>query len=103
MSVNYGTAGSALTREAIMAALKALSDELGKRGISGEICLFGGTAMVLAFSARLATRDVDAIFQPTQVVREIARKIAEDQNLPPTWLNDGVKGFVSARHEVTAG
>jgi hypothetical protein len=103
MSGNEGSSGSALTREAIMAALQALSDELGKRGVSGEICLFGGTAMVLAFSARVATRDVDAIFQPTRLVREIAREIAEDQGLPATWLNDGVKGFVSTQHEVTAG
>ena len=69
----------------------------------GEICLFGGTVMVLAFTARLATKDVDALFQPTQAIRNIARRIAEEQHLPVDWLNDGVKGFVSARHEVTAG
>ena len=59
--------------------------------------------MVLAFSARIATRDVDAIFQPAQQVRELARRIGERQGLPSNWLNDAVKGFVSARHEVTAG
>jgi hypothetical protein len=95
--------GSTLTREQILSALKALSDELGKQGVTGEICLFGGTVMVLAFTARLTTKDVDALFQPTQTVREIARRIASDQNLPADWLNDGVKGFVSARHETMAG
>jgi len=92
-----------LTREAILAALGSLSDELGKQGVIGEICLFGGTVMVLAFTARLATKDVDALFQPAQTIREIARGIADEQHLPSDWLNDGVKGFVSARHETTAG
>ena len=31
------------------------------------------------------------------------REIAEQHTLPPGWLNDAVKGFVSARHEITAG
>ena len=95
--------GSALSREAILAALRALSDELGKQGVMGEICLFGGTVMVLAFTARLMTKDVDALFQPAQTIRELARRIADEQHLPVNWLNDGVKGFVSARHETTAG
>jgi hypothetical protein len=95
--------GSALTREAILRALSSLSEELGQQGVTGEICLFGGTVMVLAFTARLSTKDVDALFQPTPLIRDLASRIAEEQHLPTDWLNDGVKGFVSARHETTAG
>ncbi len=87
----------------ILRALGSLADELGKRGVTGELCLFGGTVMVLAFTARLATKDVDALFQPSQSIREVARLIAAEQQLPEDWLNDGVKGFVSARHETTPG
>jgi len=94
---------SGLTREAILAALHGLSEELGKRGVTGEICLFGGTVMLLAFTARLTTKDVDALFQPAQTIREVAKDIANEQNLPLDWLNDGVKGFISARHETTTG
>ena len=43
-------AGSTLTREAILRGLQSLSDELGKQGVTGEVCLFGGTVMVLAFT-----------------------------------------------------
>lgn len=96
-------AKSTLTREQILAALRALSDELGRQGATGEICLFGGTVMVLAFTARLTTKDVDALFQPARLIRDCAQKIGEQQRLPPDWLNDGVKGFVSTRHETTAG
>jgi hypothetical protein len=103
MSANEQAAGSTLTRETILRGLQALSDELGRQGITGEVCLFGGTVMVLAFTARLTTKDVDALFHPTQLIRELAQKIGEEQHLPDSWLNDGVKGFVSARHETTAG
>jgi hypothetical protein len=95
--------GSTLKREQILAALQALSEELGKQGVTGEVCLFGGTVMVLAFTARLSTKDVDALFQPAQTIRELARRIAAEQHLPADWLNDGVKGFISIRHETTAG
>lgn len=94
---------SVLTRETILRGLQVLSDELGRQGVTGEICLFGGTVMVLAFTARLSTKDVDALFQPAQAIRELARRIADEQHLPPDWLNDGVKGFVSTRHETTTG
>ena len=47
--------GSALTREAIMDALSALSEELGKQGVIGELCLFWGTVMVLAFNGIIWT------------------------------------------------
>ena len=103
MSTNEKAPGSTLTREAILRALQTLSDELGKQGVTGEVSLFGGTVMMLAFTARLTTKDVDALFQPTQTIRELAHRIATEQHLPADWLNDGVKGFVSARHETTAG
>jgi hypothetical protein len=103
MSAQREPAGSTLTRDQILAALRALSDELGRQGITGEICLFGGTVMVLAFTARLTTKDVDALFQPAQAIRDLARRIADELLLPADWLNDGVKGFVSTRHETTAG
>ncbi len=103
MNANEKPAGSTLTREAILRALQSLSDELGKQAVTGEVCLFGGTVMVLAFTARLTTKDVDALFQPTQTIRELARRIADEQHLPANWLNDGVKGFVSTRHETMAG
>jgi hypothetical protein len=95
--------GSALTREIILRALTALSDALGKQGVTGELCLFGGTVMVLAFKSRLSTKDVDALFQPTQSIRDAARRIAGEQHLPVDWLNDGVKGYVSSQHETTPG
>ena len=102
MSRQESSSSSTLTREQVLAALGALSEELGRRGVTGEICLFGGSAMVIAFRARISTKDVDALFQPAAIIRDIARGISAEQHLPPDWLNDGVKGFLSDRHETTA-
>ncbi|MDB6037752.1 MAG: hypothetical protein JWM99_1593 [Verrucomicrobiales bacterium] len=56
MSFQQPSHKSALTHEAIVKALSLLSDELAKEDVMDEVCLFGGTVMVLAFKARLATK-----------------------------------------------
>lgn len=83
-----------MTADEIKKYLAELNDELELKGIKGEVSLFGGAVMVLAFNARIATKDVDAIFQPTQDVRAAAARIAERNGLNADWLNDGVKGYV---------
>src|ERR1051325_1961176 len=89
------------SREEIMEALGSVSDELARRNVTGEACLFGGAVMVLAFNARPSTRDVDAIFQPANIIREVAAKIGEARGWQKDWINDGVKGFVSEKGEHT--
>jgi hypothetical protein len=56
------------SKEAILKAFQDLSDALAKQGLKGELCLFGGTVMVLAYAARVSTKDVDAIFHPAQKI-----------------------------------
>lgn len=90
-----------LSKDEIIAALGRLNDYLAEANVIGELCLFGGTAMVLAFNARLSTRDVDAIFMPATLIRELAIKVAEERGLSVSWLNDGVKGFQATNPEVT--
>ena len=88
-----------LPKDLILQALAALDVECVKRGIAGEICIYGGAAMVLVFDARSSTRDVDAVFQPKKEIREAALAVSNDLGLPPDWLNDGVKGFLSDKGE----
>lgn len=80
-----------LDRVTILAAFEKLSRGLAGRGVTGEINLLGGTAMVLGFQARQATKDLDAIFAPAPIIREQAREM----DLPSDWLNDAAKGFLS--------
>jgi hypothetical protein len=104
----HGQAGDApmtetLDRVPIVRALGRLSQILGDRGITGEVCLLGGTVMVLAFKTRARTKDVEAIFHPPNEIRDAARLVQAEMNLPEGWLNDGAKAFVSARHETAEG
>lgn len=94
---------SVLDRDQILAALGRLASVLRERETTGELCLLGGTVMVLAFRARPATKDVDAIFQPTTVVREAAVQVGQELGLPEDWLNDGAKAFASTNHQVATG
>jgi hypothetical protein len=90
-----------LDRATIVAALARLAELLRDREVEGELCLLGGTVMVLAFGARPSTKDVDAIFEPVAVVRELAALVAAELDLPEDWLNDEAKGFVSSQHDVS--
>jgi hypothetical protein len=78
-----------LSKEQILAALARLNDLLHEKGVMGEICIFGGAAMVLAFDARESTRDVDGIFVPKTEVMESAGNgsTMESKVLSPTTPN----------------
>lgn len=90
-----------LTKKRIISALDALNKSLTEKGVMGELCIFGGATMILAFDARESTRDVDAVFVPKTEIYQAADQIAKEMNLPVSWLNDGVKGFVSAEGDLT--
>jgi hypothetical protein len=76
-----------------------LDAELAAGEIQGEVYLVGGAVMCLALGARAATRDIDAYFRPTRLVREAAARVARSAGVPDTWLNDAVKSFLSPRGE----
>jgi predicted nucleotidyltransferase len=88
-----------MTQEEILAAFRALNDELSRDGIKAEVGVVGGAAMVLALNARKATRDVDAVFEPATRVRDAAARVAASQRLPIDWLNDAAKGYMPADTE----
>ena len=87
-----------MTKQQITKYLKMLNDQLAEMGIKGEICLYGGAAMCLAFNARQATKDVDAVFKPEQKIQLAALRIARKHDFPLDWLNDGVKAYLSKKH-----
>ena len=85
-----------LTKEQIDSLFALLDSELREQSQTGELYLVGGAVMCLVLEARASTRDIDAYFIPTEVVREAAHRVAQKENVPDSWLNDAVKGFLSA-------
>lgn len=72
----------------------SLNGELSKEDVIGELYVVGGAVMALAFAARPATNDVDAVFAPKETVRRLARKVGRDAGIDEDWLNDAAKGFL---------
>ena len=84
-----------LNRESIVALLTELGARLHARGLTANVYLVGGAAILLAYGRETMTRDIDAIFEPKSVVYDEARAMAaENDALGNDWLNDAVKGFV---------
>jgi hypothetical protein len=77
--------------------LSLLNEQLQKNGVTGEVCVVGGAAMILAFGSRESTRDIDALAIAPASVRTAVAQIAEANGFPQNWLNDGAKGFASGQ------
>jgi len=86
-------------RDELLKYLEILGRELETAGLRGEIIITGGAAMCLVHSARDATMDIDALYEPKSEIQALAEKIADEHGLPRDWLNDGVKGFMGGNVE----
>jgi hypothetical protein len=84
-----------MDKEQILDLLSQVNERLSKKNVKAEICLYGGAVMCLVYNARPSTKDVDAIFQPSKLVREAIEEVADGNGLPHDWMNDGVKGFIA--------
>ena len=88
-----------LSKQEILSLFELLNAELATVATQGEVYLVGGAVLCLALSARAATRDVDAWFEPATIVRAAAARVAVRSGVPATWLNDAVKAWLSPRGE----
>lgn len=86
----------ALQRDEILRLLHALNEDLAREEIMGEVYIVGGAVMCLALAARPSTNDVDGYFKPTRAIRAAAKRVASLQAVADEWLNDAVKGYISA-------
>jgi hypothetical protein len=89
--------GKPFDRRTLEQALRELGRRAYAEGKTIEIAIYGGSALILTYDWRVSTRDVDAVYEADrQTVRRLAREIADEIGWDRDWLNDGVKGFLSA-------
>ena len=74
-----------LTKDQIYRYLSEMNDRLAAQNVA---------VMALVYDARPSTKDVDALFAPTAVIRDIAKSMAEEHGLEEDWFNDAAKGFI---------
>lgn len=86
-----------MEKEEILKNFELINEELKLMNMYGEILITGGASMCLVFSARSATKDIDAVYEPKTIINDIAAKIALQKKMPESWLNDSVKGFMNAK------
>lgn len=84
-----------LDRPTIERIFRRLGERLSARGVVADLYVFGGAAMAVAYDARRATRDVDALFVPHGIVLDEARAVAEEFGLPEWWLNEQASAYVA--------
>ena len=84
-----------MVREQILDALRRVGKKVFARGKRADVFVFGGAVMVLAYNARPATRDVDAVFEPDDEVLTAAHEVAAELGLPRYWLNNQGSSYLS--------
>ena len=85
-------------RNSLLDAFSRLGSMAWVMGKTVEIAVYGGSALMLSYDWRASTKDVDGVYEEDrETVRSLAAAVAIERGWPETWLNDGVKGFLSAR------
>lgn len=83
-----------LSREDIIRGLKELADDLNRRGITADIYIIGGAALVLRYFDRRLTVDVDLRAHNFDLIRPSAEIVAELNGWDPDWINNAATQFV---------
>jgi hypothetical protein len=98
-----------MDRSRILRSLQALDVALADHpllaanpGLTANLRIIGGTAMVLRHGSRLGTTDIDAVIWPERGILEAADSIASREGLGLGWLNDAARRFLPERAEFVA-
>lgn len=81
----------------LMEALHRLGELAEAQGVQLEVCVYGGSAMILAFDRQSITKDVDALLEPAMLAKRLVKKVAEERDWDENWLNDDVRQFLAPK------
>lgn len=81
--------------EGIHAGFTPLAEKLQRQNIVGQVHVFGGAAMLLAYDpARTDSRDITALFTPVGPMVTAIHEVANENHWPTTWLDDQAAIYV---------
>ena len=85
------------TKENVELSLKEIAKELKKRyrGAEAEIILVGGASIIVNYSFRHSSYDIDAMYSAPSIMKEVINAVGDRQGLPNGWLNDDFKKTAS--------
>ncbi|MCE6959626.1 hypothetical protein LAZ40_11335 [Cereibacter sphaeroides] len=86
-----------LDKNRIRDLLMEIAERAKQMEVLIEMSVYGGAVMVMEYNSRVSTRDVDVVVHSGgSSLKKIIDAIATEHDLDAAWLNDGVKGFISA-------
>lgn len=89
-----------LSREDIIRGLKELAADLNGRGISADVFIIGGAALVLRYFDRRLTSDVDLRSMNFELIKPSAEAVADKNGWDPDWINNAATQFVPSWERV---
>ena len=87
-----------LGKEQIDSYLKAVAKQykkLNRNGMPAEITLIGGASILINYSFRNSTYDVDALIQASSSMKDAINYVTDTVGLPNGWLNDDFRNTTS--------
>lgn len=82
------------TTDELFDNLKALAKRFRKlngKQTPAELYLVGGASIMLNYSFRDMTYDIDAIIRASSAMKDAIRDVSNEKNLPIDWLNTDFK------------
>ena len=87
-----------LTWKEITDYLKEVNQRLAVIPCKGEIIIVGGAVMTAVFGSRESTGDIDAAYEPEQIINKIVEDMAHVHGLREDWLNNDAAKFVRDKY-----
>lgn len=83
-------------RREIERLLGLLDERLTEQGARGSVYVVGGAAIAVTVRDERRTVDIDVVVSH-RIVLEEARRLADDEGIPRTWLNENAKPWIPPR------
>lgn len=89
-------------RDTILRLLTELGRCLHEQGLFMHIYLVGGAAMALTYDNRRVTRDIDGLFDHSDIELSIIHQMAIEHGLPEDWLNTAARPYAPGDDRLAA-